>query len=79
MTRLSRLENELIDKTIETIDHKFDFKSYEQSIKKLQGDMDVFRVDHLTFKEVAGGKLDNLDVIFKKVSNDSFTKVRDVE
>ena len=41
--------------------------------------MDVLRVDHLTFKEIAAGKLDNLDAIFKKASNDSFNKVRTVE
>ena len=45
----------------------------------MQGDLDVFRVDHLTFKELATGKLDNIDTIFKKVANDSFTKVREVE
>ena len=48
-------------------------------MKKLQGDIDVFRVEHLTFKEIATGKLENIDQIFKKVANDSFTKVRDVE
>lgn len=41
--------------------------------------MDVFRVDFLTFKEVQVGKIDNIDVIFKKVANDSFNKVREVE
>jgi DNA repair exonuclease SbcCD ATPase subunit len=41
--------------------------------------MDVFRVDFLTFKEVQVGKIDNIDVIFKKVANESFTKVREVE
>lgn len=41
--------------------------------------MDVFRVDFLTFKEVQVGKIDNIDVIFKKVANDSFSKVREVE
>ena len=41
--------------------------------------MDVFRVDFLTFKEVQVGKMDNIDIIFKKVANDSFNKVREVE
>lgn len=41
--------------------------------------MDVFRVDFLTFKEVQVGKIDNIDIIFKKVANESFSKVRDVE
>lgn len=41
--------------------------------------MDVFRVDFLTFKEVNVGKIDNIDTIFKKVANDSFSKVREVE
>ena len=41
--------------------------------------MDVFRVDFLTFKEVQVGKIDNIDTIFKKVANDSFSKVREVE
>jgi len=41
--------------------------------------VDVFRVEHLTFKEIASTKLENIDVIFKKVANDSFNKVRDVE
>ena len=41
--------------------------------------MDVFRVDFLTFKEVQVGKIDNIDVIFKKVANDSFSKVREVD
>ena len=41
--------------------------------------MDVFRVDFLTFKETQVGKTDNIDVIFKKVANDSFNKVREVE
>ena len=48
-------------------------------MKKLQGDMDVFRVDFLTFKEVQVAKIDNIDIIFKKVANESFSKVRDVE
>lgn len=48
-------------------------------MKKLQGDMDVFRVDFLTFKEVNVGKIDNIDLIFKKVANESFAKVREVE
>lgn len=41
--------------------------------------MDVFRVDFLTFKEVNVGKIDNIDLIFKKVANESFAKVREVE
>lgn len=41
--------------------------------------MDVFRVDFLTFKEVQVGRIDNIDTIFKKVANDSFGKVREVE
>jgi hypothetical protein len=61
------------------LDQKFDFKHFEHSIKKLQGDLDVFRVEHLTFKEIAGSKLENIDTIFKKVANDTFNKVREVE
>ena len=79
MVRIQRLENDFITKTFEALDQRFDFKTYEQSIKKLQGDVDVFRVEHLTFKEIASTKLENIDVIFKKVANDSFNKVRDVE
>jgi len=45
----------------------------------VQGDVDVFRADHLAFKESASGKLENLDSIFKKTANDSFAKVREVE
>ncbi|CDW73709.1 UNKNOWN [Stylonychia lemnae] len=79
MIRLQRLENDFITKTFEALDAKFDFQSFEHSIKKLQGDVDVFRVEHLTFKEIASGKIDNLDTIFKKVANDSFNKTREVE
>jgi hypothetical protein len=39
----------------------------------------VARVDFLTFKEVNVGKMDNIDIIFKKVANESFNKVREVE
>lgn len=79
MIRIQRLENDFISKTFEALDQKFDFKHFEQTVKKLQGDMDVFRVDFLTFKEVQVGKIDNIDTIFKKVANDSFGKVREVE
>ena len=79
MIRIQRLENDFISKTFEALDQKFDFKHFEQTVKKLQGDMDVFRVDFLTFKEVQVGKIDNIDVIFKKVANDSFNKVREVD
>jgi predicted nuclease with TOPRIM domain len=79
MIRIQRLENDFISKTFEALDQKFDFKHFEQTVKKLQGDMDVFRVDFLTFKEVQVGKIENIDTIFKKVANDSFGKVRDVE
>eukprot|EP00347_Sterkiella_histriomuscorum_P022366 403330738 len=79
MVRLQRIETDLITKAFEALDSKLDFESFEQSIRKLQGDIDVFRVEHLTFKEIASGKLDNIDVIFKKVANDSFNKVREVE
>ena len=79
MTRITRIETEFVEKTFEIIDQKFDFKAYEQSLKKLSGDVDVFRVDHLSFKEIASGKLENLDVIYKKVSNDSFNRVRKAE
>ncbi len=79
MIRIQRLENDFISKTFEALDQKFDFKHFEQTVKKLQGDMDVFRVDFLTFKEVNVGKMDNIDIIFKKVANESFNKVREVE
>lgn len=79
MIRIQRLENDFISKTFEALDQKFDFKHFEQTVKKLQGDMDVFRVDFLTFKEIQVGKIDNIDVIFKKVANDSFNKVREVD
>jgi len=39
----------------------------------------VFRVEHLTFKEIATDKIENLDTIFKKVANDSFNKTREIE
>ena len=79
MIRIQRLENDFISKTFEALDQKFDFKHFEKTVKKLQGDMDVFRVDFLTFKEVNVGKMDNIDIIFKKVANESFNKVREVE
>ena len=35
MIRIQRLENDFISKTFEALDQKFDFKHFEQTVKKL--------------------------------------------
>lgn len=45
----------------------------------MTGDIDVFRVDHLTFKEIASSKIDSLNNIFKNFANENFAKVRELE
>lgn len=79
MARLAKLETEFIQKMFDAIDHKFDFHTFEEGIKKLSQDLDVFRVDHLTFKEVYANKVDEFEPKFKQSMNEYYERVRKSE
>lgn len=79
LSRLSKLETEFIQKMFEAIDQKFDFGTFEQGILKLSQDLDAFRVDHLTFKELYSSKVDDFEPLFKKSVNEIYERVRKSE